>query len=298
MFLLSHDKPCLTSSFCPAPLCSQLCPNTKDTIARAWHPKCCTRSHTEHTWQTWLNSWAPCCHLANVSHRRPWQTQTPQLSMDEFLKGSLYTLRIKHPLKITASAPEPLIVMLWHRLLWALHQLEPTTCGILKLCHIRYITFQINLGKLYLKCAVSCYWPRLERFSPVKDKHGSFSSNTEAFLAALTKLGQRLQIRCCCHIWDSPKRTRPSKELKIFKVLLTVKLEECASEAQWARNPNPNTTPQQRSPSRKQASHSRRQVGRSVVAVTPVRGIRSGHSVPAASQLSGHTVGMQESGKP
>lgn len=116
---------------------------------------------------------------------------TPQLSMDSFLKGYFYTPSIKHPLKITASVPEPLIVMLWHRLLQALHQLEPSTCGILKLCHIRYITFQINSGKLYLKCAVSCYW-----FSTAKDKHGSFSSSAEVFLAALAKLGQRLQV-CC-----------------------------------------------------------------------------------------------------
>lgn len=71
--------------------------------------------------------------------------------------------------------------------------LEPSTCGILKLCHIRYIMSQINSGKLYLKCAASCYWPWLERFSTVK--HGSFSSNV--LLAALAKMGQKLQI-CCC----------------------------------------------------------------------------------------------------
>lgn len=70
-------------------------------------------------------------------------------------KTIVYTPRIKHTLKITASVPEPLIVMLWHRLQWA-HQPEPSTCGTLKSCHIRYITLQINSGKLYLKCAVSC----------------------------------------------------------------------------------------------------------------------------------------------
>lgn len=32
--LLSHAKPCLTISFCLAPVCSQLCPNTEDTTAR------------------------------------------------------------------------------------------------------------------------------------------------------------------------------------------------------------------------------------------------------------------------
>lgn len=158
IYLLSHDKPCLTISFCLTALCSQLCPNTKDTMARESHPEGCTWSHTEHTWQMWLSSHTPCCHLANISHQRPWQTRTPQLSMDSFLKDYFYTPRIKHTLKITALVPEPLIVMLWHRLLWALHQLEPSTCGILKLCHIRCITFQINSGKLCLKCAVSCYW--------------------------------------------------------------------------------------------------------------------------------------------
>lgn len=154
---------------------------TKDTMARALHPEGCT--WTEHTWQIWL-SHAPCCHLAHGSHQRPWQTQTPQLSMDSFLKGYFYTQRIKHPLKITVSVPESLIVMLWHRLLWALHQLEPSTCGILKLCHIRYITFQINSGKLDLKYAVSCYW-----FFTIKDKYGIFSSNAEVFLTALAKPG-------------------------------------------------------------------------------------------------------------
>lgn len=194
IFSLSHDKPCLTISLCLAALCSQLCPNTKDTMARAWHPEGCTWSRTEHTCQIChvpSCSHAPCCHLANSSHQRSWQIRTPQPSMDSFLKGYFYTPSIKHPLKITASVPEPLIVMLWHRLLQALHQLEPSTCGILKLCHIRYITFQINSGKLYLKCAVSCYW-----FSTAKDKHGSFSSSAEVFLAALAKLGQRLQV-CC-----------------------------------------------------------------------------------------------------
>lgn len=86
IFLLNHDKPCLTTSFCLVPLCPQLWPNTKDTMARALHPEGCTRSHTEHTWQIWLNSRAPFCHLANVSPWRPWQIWTLQFSMDSFLK--------------------------------------------------------------------------------------------------------------------------------------------------------------------------------------------------------------------
>lgn len=84
--------------------------------------------------------------------------------------------------------------MLWHWLLRALHWLEPSAWGILKLCHITYIPFQINLGKLKPKmCHQLCYWPRLEWFYMFKGEHGSFSSTKEV-LAALAKLGQRLQV--------------------------------------------------------------------------------------------------------
>lgn len=91
IFSLSHDKPCLTISLCLAALCSQLCPNTKDTMARAWHPEGCTWSRTEHTCQIChvpSCSHAPCCHLANSSHQRSWQTHSSAL--DGFIPQRLF----------------------------------------------------------------------------------------------------------------------------------------------------------------------------------------------------------------
>lgn len=202
--LLRHDKPCLTTASVSLPSAH----SSVQTPKIQWQGHCILQvAHgaTQNTHgKSWLSTCVPCCHLANVSHQRPWQTWTPLLLMDSFLKGYFYIPRIKHPLKITVSVPEPLIVMLWHRLLWALHQLEPSTCGILKLGRIRYITFQINSGKLYLKYATSCYW-----FFTVKDKHGSFPSNAEVILAALAKLGQRLQICCCLPHLRKPQENTP-----------------------------------------------------------------------------------------
>lgn len=115
--------------------------------------------------------------------------------------------------------------------------------------------------------------------------------------------GRGFRSAVACHIWDSPKRTRSSKLLNIWKRLLSPELEKCASEARPARSPNFNTMhqrfplpppplPEWRSgPVPPEGTQ-----GVQRVAITLARGIKSGHSLPTASQLSNHTVGELHGG--
>lgn len=115
--------------------------------------------------------------------------------------------------------------------------------------------------------------------------------------------GRGFRPAVACHVWGGPERIRSSKELKNFKRLLKLKLEGCASEARLARSPNFNTTCQQfLQPPPPPPKHRNRPVppegrwGVQQVAVTLVRGTKSSHSTPAASQLSSHTVGELHGG--
>lgn len=105
--------------------------------------------------------------------------------------------------------------------------------------------------------------------------------------------GRAFRSAIACHIWDSSKRIHPAlKSLEILRYYCHQSLKN-ASESQLARNPNPNSpaVPPASPSTPKAGSRPAAPEGRQGGGVTLVRGIRSGHSTPTASQLSGHTVG-------
>lgn len=130
-------------------------------------------------------------------------------------------------------------------------------------------------------------------FSQLKINMVSSPPMQRCFWQPWLSQGRGFRSAIACHIWDSPKIIRTSKN---FKILPSPELEECASEPHLTRNPNPNGTAQQfpqpspAVPKQGAGQSLQKADGEVSGGMSQVKGIRSGHSVPAASQLSGHTV--------